>query len=89
LIETVVIYRLPRLTREEIQTMLKIHDIRESRVYQEAKAEGVEEERARQLQERLSSVAHLAEMNMAPNRIADILKLDVDLVLQELAKNPS
>src|SRR5579872_2732742 len=40
LIETVIIYKLPRLSRKEIQAMLQIHDIRESRVYQEAKEEG-------------------------------------------------
>jgi predicted transposase YdaD len=43
LIETVVIYKLPRLSREGIQTMLQVHDIRESRVYQEAKEEGLKE----------------------------------------------
>jgi predicted transposase YdaD len=63
--------------------------IRESRVYQEAVQEGVEKERARQLQERLPSVAALAAMKIAPSRIAEILKLDLDLVLQELAKIPS
>src|SRR6202044_3191277 len=40
LIETVILYKLPRLSREEIETMLQIHDIRESRVYQEAMEEG-------------------------------------------------
>src|SRR5438034_624605 len=32
LIETVIIYKLPQLSREEIQTMLQVHDIRETRV---------------------------------------------------------
>ncbi len=45
LIETVIIYKLPRLTREEIQTMLQVNDIRETRVYQEAKEEGLKEGR--------------------------------------------
>jgi predicted transposase YdaD len=31
LIETVIICKLPRLSREEVQTMLKVHDIRETR----------------------------------------------------------
>src|SRR5205809_651844 len=35
LIETVIIYKLPKLSREEIQAMLHVHDIRETRVYQE------------------------------------------------------
>src|SRR5205085_63347 len=43
LIETVIIYKLPKLTRKEIQDMLKVHDIRETRVYQEGKEEGVQE----------------------------------------------
>ena len=43
LIETVIVYKLSRLSREEIQAMLQIHDIRESRVYREAKAEGKQE----------------------------------------------
>jgi predicted transposase/invertase (TIGR01784 family) len=45
LIETVIIYKLPRLSREEIQAMLQVHDIRETRVYQEAKEEGLKEGR--------------------------------------------
>ncbi len=83
--ETIIIYRLPRLTREEIQAMLKIHDIRESRVYQEAKAEGIEEERAL----RIRSIPKLAALNITPEQIAETLELDLDLVRRELAKTPS
>ena len=42
-IETVMIAKLPRLNREEIQKMLGVRDIRKTRVYQDAKKEGVEE----------------------------------------------
>src|SRR5438128_6536653 len=41
LIETVIIYKLPRMSREEIQTMLQVHDIRETRVYKEGRNEGI------------------------------------------------
>src|SRR5438067_11631648 len=44
LIETVVLYKLPRLSREEIQARLGVHDLRETRVYQEAKEEVLKEE---------------------------------------------
>jgi predicted transposase/invertase (TIGR01784 family) len=109
LIETVIIYKLPRLSREEIQAMLQVHDIRETRIYQEAKQEGVDEERARRsekideerarlsekideerarhLQDKLRSVAKLAALPLAPNQIAEILELDLDLVREELAKD--
>jgi predicted transposase YdaD len=72
--------------------MLKIHDIRESRVYQEAKAEGfeegveigVEKERARRIQ----SVAKLGALQMPPHQIAEVLDLDIEVVRRELAKIP-
>src|SRR5882724_8113305 len=41
LIETVIMYKLPRLSRKEIHAMLQIHDIRESRAYQEAREDGL------------------------------------------------
>ena len=80
LIETVIIYKLPRLSRKEIQTMLQLHDIRESRVYQEAKEEGAEEERLR-------SISKMAARKMSAADIAEILELDVELVRKAMAKN--
>jgi predicted transposase YdaD len=77
LIETVIIYKLPRLSREEIQTMLQIHDIRESRVYQEAVEEGKKEER----EETISKLAK----KMSANEIAVILELDVEFVRKVIA----
>jgi predicted transposase/invertase (TIGR01784 family) len=40
LIETVVVYKFPQMTREEIEKMLQVNDFRETRVYQEALEEG-------------------------------------------------
>jgi predicted transposase YdaD len=51
LIETIIIYKLARLSREEVQTMLQVHDIRETRVYQEAKEEGLKEGKEEGLKE--------------------------------------
>ncbi|MCE9529807.1 MAG: hypothetical protein K8T89_01500 [Planctomycetes bacterium] len=65
--------------------MLKIHDIRESRVYQEAMQEGVEKERARLIR----SIPKWAALKITPAQIAENLDLDLDLVLRELAKKPS
>ena len=74
LIETVVLYKLPRLTREEIQAMLKIHDIRESRVYQEAREEGI-----------AFAIAKLAAKGMSAEQIAAILELDLAFVNRAIA----
>lgn len=43
LIKTIVVYTFPRLTREEIATMLELTDMKETRVYQEGREAGREE----------------------------------------------
>jgi predicted transposase/invertase (TIGR01784 family) len=92
LIETVIIYKLPRLSREEIQAMLQIHDIRESRVYQEALKEGEVKGRKEGLEEGIekgiaiaNAIAKLAARNMTAEEIATNLKLDLNLVRQAMA----
>ncbi len=76
--------------------MLQVHDIRETRVYQEAKEEGlkegmekgiekgmekgIEKERQRNIQEKLGSVAKLAALKMSAEDVAEILGLDIELV---------
>lgn len=78
LIETVIIYKLPRLSREEIQTMLQVHDIRETRVYQEAKEEGIKEGTAR-------AIVKLAARKSSAEEIAALLEVDIELVHQVLS----
>jgi predicted transposase/invertase (TIGR01784 family) len=89
LIETVVLYKLPRLSREEIQAMLQVHDIRETRVYQEAKEEGLKEGIEKGMEkgmekERLRAISMMAARNMSAAEIADILGLDEQFVRQHM-----
>lgn len=102
LIETIIIYKLPRLSREEIQAMLQVDDIRKSKVYQEAKEEGLKEgieqgieqgiergakkEQERHLDEKRRSISKLAALNISAEKIADILNMDIDVVRKELVK---
>jgi predicted transposase/invertase (TIGR01784 family) len=99
LIATVIIYKLPRLTREEIQAMLQVHDIRESKVYQEAKQEGREEgkqegrEEGKQegreegiAQERRRAIGRLAAKKVSAQEIADLLGLAIEEVRSEMPK---
>jgi predicted transposase/invertase (TIGR01784 family) len=44
-IETVILYQFPTMTREEIERMLQVTDVRQTRVFQEALQEGREEGR--------------------------------------------
>jgi predicted transposase YdaD len=88
LIETTIMYKLPDLTREEIQAMLHPHDIRRSRAYQQTFEEGVEKERQRQIEERRQQIPKMAALNISPADIASFLGLDINLVNQELGKKP-
>jgi predicted transposase YdaD len=86
LIETAVIYKLARFSREEIQTMLQVHDIRETRVYQEAMAEG----KALGLKEGIAlAIAKMAAKKMPAEEIATILEVDIDLLRQVLNSRTS
>ncbi len=76
-IETIIMYKVPRLTRQEIKTMLQLHDIRESRAYQEAMEEGEKKKAAR-------AIVNLAAKKMPPEEIAAILEVEIDFVHQVL-----
>jgi predicted transposase YdaD len=69
--------------------MLQLHDIRESRVFQEAREEGMKEERERHLQEKLRSVTKWAALNVSAEDIARILEMDIVLVREQMSKKPT
>jgi predicted transposase/invertase (TIGR01784 family) len=43
LIETIIVYKFPQKSREEIEAMFGLSDLKQTKVYQEAKAEGRQE----------------------------------------------
>ena len=51
LIETIIIYKFPKLSYEEIEAMLNLQEIKQTRVYQDAKAEGIEEGKLKGIEE--------------------------------------
>jgi predicted transposase YdaD len=51
LIESIIIYKLPQKSREEIEAMFGLSDLKQTRVYQEALAEGEERGLEQGLQE--------------------------------------
>jgi len=54
LLETVLVSKFSKLSRQEIQSMFLLSDIKQTRVYQEAKEEGRQEEASSMLQRQLS-----------------------------------
>jgi predicted transposase/invertase (TIGR01784 family) len=91
LIETVIVYKLPLLTRKEIEAMLKIHDIRESRVYREALEEGKEEGLKQGIEKGIEkgiakTIAKLAsKKKMSVAEIAVLLDMDEEQVRTAMA----
>jgi len=76
-IQTIVLYKFPQLSTEEIKTMLNLDLIKHSRVYQEAKEEGKEEGK---LEGRLETIAKLLAKGFTIEEVANLLDLDVETV---------
>jgi predicted transposase/invertase (TIGR01784 family) len=73
LVETVFVYKFPNLSREEIEAMLGLNELKQTRVYQEAFAEGREEGK-------LAAVPLLLKAGLTVEQIAEQLQLDIDAV---------
>jgi predicted transposase/invertase (TIGR01784 family) len=80
-IETIVVYKFPNLSREEIETMLNLNLLKETRVYQEAKAEGKEEGK---LENKLEILPKLVERGLSIQEIAELLELDTETIRKAL-----
>jgi predicted transposase/invertase (TIGR01784 family) len=79
LIETIIIYKFPNLTYEEIETMLNLQEIKQTRVYQDAKSEGIEEGK---LEQKLEMIPLLQELGLSVEQIAERLEIEENLVRQ-------
>lgn len=49
LVSTIMVYKFPQLTREEIESMFTVSDLKQTKVYQEALDEGIEQGRTQGL----------------------------------------
>lgn len=75
-IETIVIYKFPNLTREEIEAMLNLPSIRHTRVYKDAVSEGLEKGlREGEANAKKAVALRLYERGMSAAEIADVLQM--------------
>lgn len=77
LVETIIVYKFPTLNREMIERMLDLAELKQTRVYQEAKLEG-----------KLESILPLLELGLSVEQIAQALRLDVEIVRQAAQRSP-
>lgn len=88
LITTVFVYKFPTLTREEIELMLGIDSLKQTRFYQEAQQEGREEGLEAGRQQMLSrTVPVLLQAGLSIEQISQQLQVGIEAVRQ--AAEPS
>ena len=73
MIETIIIYKLPKKTRKEIEAMLGLSELKQTKVYQEAFAEGKEDAK-------IEVIPNLIKEGFNSEKIAQLLNLPLDTV---------
>jgi predicted transposase/invertase (TIGR01784 family) len=83
LIETIIVYKLPQKSREEIEAMLGLSELKQTRFYQEVKQEGLEEGLVEGEQKaKLEAIPRMLRFNLGLDAIAQLLDLPLPLVQQ-------
>jgi predicted transposase/invertase (TIGR01784 family) len=89
LIETILVYKLPNISREEIEAMFGLSELKQTRIYQEAKQEGKEEGKQEgRFEAKLEAVPKLLALGLSVEQIAQALDLDVAQVQQGVQQTP-
>jgi predicted transposase/invertase (TIGR01784 family) len=83
LIETIIVYKLPQKSREEIEAMLGLSELKQTKVYQEALEEGKQlgVEEGKQLG-KLETIPRMLLLGLSLEAIAQILDLPLEVVQQ-------
>ncbi|MEQ9486018.1 DUF2887 domain-containing protein [Coleofasciculus sp. F4-SAH-05] len=77
LIETIIVYKLPQKSREEIQAMFGLSELKQTKVYQEAKQEGFAEGEQKA---KLKAIHRLMQLGLSVEMIAEGLDLPGEVV---------
>ncbi|MGL6339947.1 MAG: DUF2887 domain-containing protein [Waterburya sp.] len=77
LIETIVIHKFPQLSYQEIENMLNLEEIKQTKVYQDAKSEG-------KLEQKIAMIPILQELGLNIEQIAQRLEIEENLVRENL-----
>lgn len=88
-----MVYKLPHLSRREIEAMLRVSELKQTRVYQEALEEGREQGREQgrtegELRGKLAAVPLLLKAGVGVEQIAQQLGIDIQAVRQIEQQQP-
>ena len=77
LIETILVYKFTNLSRQELEAMFGLDELKQTRYFREVAAEAALEGK---LEGKLESVPRLLQLGLTIEQIATALELDVDIV---------
>lgn len=89
LIDKMLIYKFPKLSRQELEKMFGLSEWKQTKFYQETFAEGQEEgekigekrgEKRGRLLGKIESISNLVKLGLTGEQIAEALDLDIELV---------
>jgi len=91
-IETIIIYKLPQKSREELEAMFGLSELKQTKVYQEALAEGKAEGKAEgevkgKVEGKMEAVPRLLKLGLTVKQIAKALELPLEQVQQIAEEN--
>lgn len=88
-IETILAYKFPTMSREEIEQMFSLSELKQTRFYQEAFQEGVEQgiEQGK-VQGKLKAVPAMLAAGLTVEQVAQALDLSVEEVRQVTQSHP-
>lgn len=86
LLETIIVYKLPQKSREEIAAMFELSDLKKTRFYQDVFAEGQAEGQAEAKQREKAAILRMVSRGLAKEEIATFLDLPVAEVEATIAE---
>ncbi len=91
LIETIIVYKLPNKSREEIEAMFGLSELKQTKVYQEAFEEGklkgeLKGELRGELKAKLETIPRMIQFGLEEEEIARLLDLPLRLVQGEVER---
>jgi predicted transposase/invertase (TIGR01784 family) len=91
LIETILVYKFPQMSLQEISEMFGLSDLKQTRVYQEGKQEGIQQGKQEGIQEgslqaKLAAVSRLLNFGLTVEQISQALDLPVEKVREVAQK---
>jgi len=92
-IETILVYKFPAMSREEIEQMFSLSELKQTRFYQEAFQEGVEQGKVQGIEEgkvqgKLKAVPAMLAAGLTVEQVAKALDLSVEEVRQIAQSQP-